>query len=522
MLDPHDALGRAVAARLLDFFGERTTWQRRLWTTGTIMRLQETVEAIDLLEGVPAARHNLEDCKRSARELAKIDPGVAGNRERGRIADLLSNQMPAGGSAHLQLAEITESGTSGYLKRWAAELRAGTSLGPEAVARLLASYLLDGGSSAGHLYRWWQRFAHYSESETHSLADLVELADERIAKRSETFSVLVLFEEFPQVSALPANWLDRTAVNDWLADHGFQQPDQQVGGMLGTFVARDAGSAVAQAADLLDIYRYRLTVARDARRWRPHGRAWVAGAAKPIQLFGSRRVDVPVLEREDQLFAPATNRQVDSGLHLVSLLDEGTPAAAVAGAWAGLESLLKAPGDGGAHEVAPRLALLVACSFPRSELTDLAWHHIRTKDAPLKAELRAMETNLERASRVAQALESGEITFSNPSDIAGADRIKKILQAPKREIQTIHRYADDVLRRLYRQRNSVLHSGRTDAVALPSTLRLAAPLVGAGLDRIAHGWFVDEISPLRLAAKAEMQVARLETEDAVLVTRLLA
>lgn len=59
MLDPTDTLGKAVVARLLDFFGERTSWQRRLWTTGTIMRLQETVEAVDLLEGVPAARHNL-------------------------------------------------------------------------------------------------------------------------------------------------------------------------------------------------------------------------------------------------------------------------------------------------------------------------------------------------------------------------------------------------------------------------------------------------------------------------------
>ena len=123
---------------------------------------------------------------------------------------------------------------------------------------------------------------------------------------------------------------------------------------------------------------------------------------------------------------------------------------------------------------------------------------------------------------MALALEIGQISFSDPSDVAGADRVKKILQAPKREIQTVRQYADDVLRRLYRQRNAVLHSGRTDAVALPSTLRLAAPLVGAGLDRIAHGWFVDEISPLRLAAMAEMQVARLETQDAVPVTRLLA
>jgi hypothetical protein len=42
------------------------------------------------------------------------------------------------------------------------------------------------------------------------------------------------------------------------------------------------------------------------------------------------------------------------------------------------------------------------------------------------------------------------------------------------------------LRRLYRQRNLVLHWGRMNAVGLRAALRTAAPLVGAGMDRIAH------------------------------------
>jgi hypothetical protein len=64
------------------------------------------------------------------------------------------------------------------------------------------------------------------------------------------------------------------------------------------------------------------------------------------------------------------------------------------------------------------------------------------------------------------------------------------------------------IRRLYRQRNLVLHGGRTKAVALGPALRTAAPLIGAGMDRIVHGALVKESDPLYLAAKAEFEIAR--------------
>ena len=54
----------------------------------------------------------------------------------------------------------------------------------------------------------------------------------------------------------------------------------------------------------------------------------------------------------------------------------------------------------------------------------------------------------------------------------------------------------------------VLHWGKTDAVGLRASLRTAAPLVGAGMDRVAHAWFVEKTSPLELAARARV---RLET-----------
>ena len=50
-------------ARLLDYFGRRTNWQRRLWNPGTVTVLQETLEAVDLL----ASGHRAATVKELAR-----------------------------------------------------------------------------------------------------------------------------------------------------------------------------------------------------------------------------------------------------------------------------------------------------------------------------------------------------------------------------------------------------------------------------------------------------------------------
>jgi len=77
------------------------------------------------------------------------------------------------------------------------------------------------------------------------------------------------------------------------------------------------------------------------------------------------------------------------------------------------------------------------------------------------------------------------------------------------------------LRRLYRQGNIVLHGGSTESVALDAALRTAAPLVGAGLDRVAHAYLADGITPLALAATAETSLALVGAQDAPPVTDLL-
>ena len=100
---------------------------------------------------------------------------------------------------------------------------------------------------------------------------------------------------------------------------------------------------------------------------------------------------------------------------------------------------------------------------------------------------------------------------ARPSDAAAVERMRGVLSAPYLKLHDIQAHATNALLRLYRQRNLVLHWGKTDAVALRASLRTAAPLVGAGMDRIAHAWFVQKIRPLELAARARISLAVIGT-----------
>ena len=75
---------------------------------------------------------------------------------------------------------------------------------------------------------------------------------------------------------------------------------------------------------------------------------------------------------------------------------------------------------------------------------------------------------------------------------------------------------------MYKNRNLVLHWGKTDAVGLQSNLRAAAALVGAGMDRIAHAWFVEKVRPMELAARARYRLETVESPKGPHVVDLLS
>ena len=185
----------------------------------------------------------------------------------------------------------------------------------------------------------------------------------------------------------------------------------------------------------------------------------------------------------------------------------------IAGGWAAIESLLGEPKSKRKVDPAERLATIVACSFPQAELTSLAYV-IAKQNRNCSQLLDERTENREKAVFMAARILDGSCPQPLEwSDRAALIRMREVLEAPQQTLSRIKDHVQDAFARLYRQRNLILHAGRTRAVALRSTLRGATPLVGAGLDRICHARFVDGVTPLGLAGRARTALQTIAEND---------
>jgi hypothetical protein len=511
-----------VTARLRDFFEERTHWQRRLWNVGLVLSIQEVLEAAEEQGKAlhPAAVRDLAD---SVRSKMALDPGAGTELARKALARYLGGDLAVGGAAYeginVALADIERN----YLQRWAAVL-ATTDSPPnrERTARALASHLLDAGRTPGHLARWLRGLSA-TEGELPA-STLFERAEDLLAEKPTSHEVFVPFEIEPQLKAQrPAEWIGSADASRWLRAAGHRGIRQR-GGLLLSFETHGHEEAVNRAADVTDRFLARVSVGeRTFGRFAPDA---YLGGGRRASLIRGRRVEVRALTRENKVAAKLQGGdEVDAALELLSHLQSGPPAVAAAAGWSAIESLLLGPGDEDERNLvaAERLASLVTCSWPRAELTDLAWARVAAEKDALGQELAGLATNRERARRMAQELERyGRLReVKAGSDVAACHRLRPLFSDPRTLLLDIRSHTAESLRRLYRQRNLVMHAGRTRAVALEAALRTSSPLVGAGIDRLVHGALVKNLRPLELFAKADFEIARSGSDGAPHIVDLL-
>jgi hypothetical protein len=208
------------------------------------------------------------------------------------------------------------------------------------------------------------------------------------------------------------------------------------------------------------------------------------------------------------MYATSSHDLLDDALEMAASLNAGPPASAVSGGWSAVESLLSQAADTsegrqGRVVAADRLAAIVTCSWPRAELTALSYRHSPAAPDALSQHLDATRKNVERCQAVADGVAAGQaLVTDKPGDTAAARRMAALLADPHGKLGDVRAVFELVLRRLYRHRNIVVHGGTTASVAMEATLRTAAPLVGAGLDRLVHAQLAAQIGPLELAARA--------------------
>lgn len=520
MIEP-SPFDQRIACRIEEFWASSTRWHRCLWHLGSTAVISELLEASESLPELP-----LRTLQADVVRLAGPDPALGSDTTRSVLSHLLKKDIvfqQANWHALKQLLAIVQCD---YLKRWAAILRIATRPGVERVARSVAGYLLNSGFSATYLHRWLQYQAKH-RPESLSIADLIEETHSLVQQPRRQFKVVIPVISAPNLTSNPPpEWLQATKVRELITEieckrSGFRQN----GGFLLTVSARDQYAAVEQARDSVDRWSARAELST-GRRIQMASQAWVEDFKDPIPLTQQgRQVDIGALRRQNKIYASLSQEEIsvriDDALQLVQPMRMGPRSASISGGWAAIECLLT---DGREAEslASPRLANIIACSFPRAELTTLAFAHREVADDELANDLKAANGNLQVAMKLADALFRGSQVFGRgPHDDAACDRMRELLSKPMETLNRVRDYVTICLNRLYRQRNLMLHGGRVKGEGRAEAILTASPLVGAGLDRIAHAWFAEETPPIALAARAELSLQLVGSPDGRHPTELL-
>ena len=210
----------------------------------------------------------------------------------------------------------------------------------------------------------------------------------------------------------PSEWESATQIAELIANIRGKRTDlRQNGGFVVDVCARDRYRAVEVTRDLVNRWDARAELAAGSRIVYA-AEAWVQGFADSVPLAPrvSRQVNIGALSRQNKIYASPspdeTSLRIDDALQLVQPMEAGPRAAAISGGWASIESLLTESGE--SESLASlRLASIIACSFPRAELTALAFTHRRAATDSLAVALKAAPGNLQRARLTADALSCG-------------------------------------------------------------------------------------------------------------------
>jgi len=524
MISPVNHFEQLVCARILDFLSSKTHWNRGLWNVGTILALQEVLEASEAQRDGHLSEKTIKAATTTAIRLSEQDPGLGTDQERATLVGLLkSNGEPRDdllyeGLEYEAIAELVQQAASTYLQNWSRALGAGQQLPlPERTARAIAAHMLDAGFHSDFLHRWWTRQIRRDEQNLRSLSEVLQEAGTLVISPVNEYAVLVAFPSPlipPQGLLPPQSWRNATEVAEWLANNTIEtETVRQQGGLLLTVSAREPESAVQVAAELVETFYARVLLSL-RKEIKPLPFAWVAGARKRFSLERRLRgIKIGAMRRENRIWPESeADAYIDPAIELLTPLQVGSPSAAIAGGWAAIESLLGEPKNKRA-DPAERLATIVACSFPRAELTDLAYAFAE-QGGRFRDEVLAAATNKDRAELTARWIIADVLPNSlSWSDKAAVERMKDLFAHPQSRLKSIRDHVNDTFARLYRQRNLVLHAGLTQAVALRATLRTAAPLVGAGLDRISHARFVKNMRPVQLAGRARTSLDNVTAES---------
>lgn len=502
-------LERLAVTRLLEFLSERTPWYRSLWGIGVVLALEELYEACIAVRQGHLSEAAVKRMAASLQRRVGRDPAFT-DAEKYFLRQQICQIPRVEGVAHFGIRALAERVAADYIERVGRTVGQGWTAA-EHFARSVAAHVLDAGFSAEYLHLFVKTWL--GSSEIVSLTDLCgALQAEMMRNPRREFEVLLAFAAVPALpNGVPESWLKGAAVTGWLRQHHFDTAGvRSPVAVILKVHARDLMGAVQAARNEADRFSSRALIAT-GKSLKRIPLLWVKGGTEPAPMEESRRgVSVKELFREDRVFSSDASNSVDAAIELMAHLEGSSPPAAIAGGWAAIEGLLADPHD--RASAAESLAVLVTCSFPRAELTALSYRAERhcPEQCP---DLIGVSSNRERCHVLARLIIEGRVPeMRGMADRAAVARLKKVFLNPGVELLAIRDAIGESFHRLYRQRNLILHGARLDSVALDASLRTAAKLAGAGMDRITHGHYVQRCMPRELVARANLALAVVSRE----------
>jgi hypothetical protein len=383
-----ESIGALVLARMKELADSRTAWHRALWQPGTLVLLDEVVEAVRATwDGSLTTDEGMKDVITVTRGQVSRDPGIGDASVRQHLDALLGSLLPAGNArskptAELQevlerTSEFTHRCRTGYFLRWIEYARAGliTKDDVELAARLLVSHLLDEGFHRNHVHGWLQ-----AQKAAADLPTVLAKGRDMLLEAPRTFHFLVGVTRAPAevAEAFGESWVPSETYVERFREvrrpHDRQAPRAGAGAVEWRTEARDPHQAMNELLE----WQQKLL----ARVQLGYGLPGKVEFEPDVIDVESNRVRTPPSDRRairvsalqrNRLFAggSASSQQLDGAIGLLAAQSGETRGASIASVWAAAEGLLGRPGGKG-PDVADRLADIVACSFPRAEIGELA------------------------------------------------------------------------------------------------------------------------------------------------------
>lgn len=177
---------------------------------------------------------------------------------------------------------------------------------------------------------------------------------------------------------------------------------------------------------------------------------WVSGSAAPVDLSHDRRgVALEELFREDSVFVQRLKQKRRRSPRITRSFERQSPAAAVTGKRGAIEGLL-APSEDRSAAV-DNLTSLLACSFPRAELTKFG-HQVRHQFPEQYVDLENPITNLHRACVIGSMIIAETMpALQELCNHAAVTCMGKLFRNPKGELEIIREVIADSFPRLYKQ-----------------------------------------------------------------------